>query len=119
MGTGVSLTLAGLFLTGEWSGAHPVVVVPTAVVVAAATYRAGRCSWRCIRNRPLDPCLQLTGRRTVVLSSTGSVGHGVIAGELWQLHAGQGALRQGQTVQVVEAREEWLIVESAKNVDFS
>jgi membrane-bound ClpP family serine protease len=118
-GGGISLLLAGSFLTGEWSGAHPAVVIPSAVGVAVAAYFAGRRSWRRIRNKPLDPFPKLVGRRTIVLSCTGSVGLGVIGGELWQLRAGKGALEQGQTVQIVEARDECLVVEPTSGIDFS
>lgn len=119
IGGGVSLLLAGLFLTGEWSGAHPAAVAPTAIAAAAATYVAGRRSWRYVRNKPMVPFPQVAGRRTVVLSSTGAVGCGVVGGELWQLRAGKGLLIQGQTVQVVEALDQYLIVEPAAYVDLS
>ncbi len=119
LGGGVSLGLAGLFWTGEWSGAHPAVVLPVAVITAVVTYLAGRRSWRSIRNRPLEHSTQLTGRRTVVLSSMGPVGQGVIAGELWELRARRGTLQRGQAVQVVEAHAACLIVEPVVNVDFS
>ena len=119
VGGGVSLLLAGLCLTGQGSGAHPAVVVPTAVGTVVASYLAGRRSWRYARNKPLAPFPQLAGRRTVVMSSTGSVGRGVVGGELWQLRAQRGLLVDGQAVQVVEALEEYLIVEPAAHADFS
>jgi len=118
-GGGVGLALAGLFLTGEGSGAHPTVVLPAAVVIAAATYVSGRRSWRCIRNRPLDPSNEMTGRHTVVLSSEGSMGHGVIAGELYKLRAAEGFLEPGQSVEVIGTEPEGLVVEPSSNVDFS
>jgi membrane-bound ClpP family serine protease len=42
-----------------------------------------------------------------------------MGGELWQLRAGKGALEQGQTVQIVEASDECLVVEPTSGIDFS
>jgi membrane-bound ClpP family serine protease len=119
IGGGVSLLLAGLFLTGHWSGAHPAAVLPVAVLVGVTTYWAGRRSWRYVRNKPMVPYPRLQGRRTTVLASTGPVGQGVIGGEVWQLRPHHGELRQGQAVEVVEVLTQYLVVEPTDKDDFS
>ena len=117
VGGGFSLVLAGIYLTGAAPGAHPALVVPVAVAVAAITYLAGRRSWRCIRDRPLDPSTRLVGRGSVVLTAAGSTGNGVVSGQLWDLRTKEGDLRAGQTVRVTEATESWLVVEPAPGLD--
>jgi membrane-bound ClpP family serine protease len=117
IGGGFSLVLAGVYLADDIPGAHPALVVPVSVAVAGITYLAGRRSWRCIRDRPLDPCPTLIGRGTVVLSAAGPLGHGVVSGQLWNLRAEKGDLRAGQTVRVTAAADHWLIVEPAPGLD--
>lgn len=116
-GGAVSLVLAGIYLTADRPGVHPVLVVPVAVAVAAITYFAGRRSWRCIRDRPFEASPKLVGRGTVVLTATGSTGRGVVSGGLWDLRTEGGHLRAGQTVRVTEAAEGWLLVEDAPDFD--
>jgi membrane-bound ClpP family serine protease len=117
VGGALSLVLTGVYLTEDPPGVHPVLVVPVAVAVAAITYLAGRRSWRCIRDRPLDPSPKLVGRGTVVLAGAGSIGLGVVSGQLWDLRTKEGDLRAGQTVRVTEAADGWLVVQDAPDFD--
>jgi membrane-bound ClpP family serine protease len=109
-GGGVGLLMAGLFWTEQPVGPYAAVVAAVAAVVAGLTYRAGRRSWRRIRDEPFERSSELTGRRAVVLAGRGSLGHGVVDGELWQLRARSVALREAQAVEVVAQADDWLVV---------
>ena len=117
VGGGVSLILAGVYLTEDVPGVHPAVAVPIAVAVAGLTYFAGRRSWRCIRHRPLDSSTMLVGRGTVVLTATGSSGRGVVSGHVWELRTEHGELRPGETVCVTQLVGDYLVVEPAPGLD--
>lgn len=110
-GAGISLLLAGLYLTGEQPSAHPVVVVPVAVAVAVVSFAVGNRSWRRVRDQPFDAAEGVIGRGTVVLAADGAGTYGVVRGQLWQLRAVSGQLRDGQHVRVTGAGEQWLVVE--------
>lgn len=111
-GGAVALTAAGLSLEGEWSGAHPGVVVPTACLVGATTYLVGRRSPRFHRVDPFARVSVLTGQEAVVLSSSGARGHAVVCGEIWAIRScGGSRLRAGERVRVTEAGRNWLTVE--------
>jgi membrane-bound ClpP family serine protease len=116
-GAAFSLILAGVFMAPSSVSVHPGVVVPVAGTVTVLTYRAGRRSWRCVRDRPFDPSPRLVGRGTIVLDATGRDGYGVVSGRLWALRAESGDLQPGQTVRVTEARETWLVVRQAPGLN--
>ncbi|HEY6744331.1 MAG TPA: NfeD family protein [Mycobacteriales bacterium] len=109
-GGGIALLLAGLYWEEEPTGPYVGVIVAVAVAVAGLTYRAGRHSWRRARDKPFDGSLGPVGRRAVVLAARGSVGRGVVQGQLWELRGRDGALREAQTVEVVGRAGDWLIV---------
>jgi membrane-bound serine protease (ClpP class) len=117
LGGAISLAFAGIYLTVDPPGAHPVLVVPAAAAVGAATYLAGRRSWRWVRDRPLEPSTQLVDRGTVVLAAEGSTGQGVVAGQVWNLRVAEGTLMAGQTVRVVGVASSWLMVVDAPDVE--
>jgi membrane-bound ClpP family serine protease len=106
-----ALTLGGLFLSGQWSGAHPAVVLPAATVTAVGTYLTGRRSWRRIDDDPFadSPCL--IDRHAVVLHTDGVQGQAVVGGQLWTIRSRRGLLRPGQRIWIADVGEEWLIVE--------
>ena len=87
VGGAVALGMAGLCLHHPWSGSHPLVTVPTALLAAAGTWLAARRSWRAIRADPFAPSAELLGRETVVLDASEDVGHAVVAGQLWTIRA--------------------------------
>lgn len=116
-GGGVALLLAGLYWTQQPVGLYVAVIVAVAVAVAGLTYRAGRRSWRRTRDEPFDGSPELMGRRAVVLAARDSGGHGVVQGELWQLRARSGALREAQTVEVVDQTDDWLVVTPVADPD--
>ena len=60
-GAAFSLVLAGAFLCPDPMSVHPAVVVAIAGTVTVVTYRAGRRSWRYVRDRPFNPSPR-TGR---------------------------------------------------------
>jgi membrane-bound ClpP family serine protease len=111
IGGWLALTLGGLFLHGEWSGAHPAVVLPTATLTAAGTYLAGRRYWQHIDNDPFARSLFLTDRHTVVLHAEGLRGQAVVGGQLWAIRSRGVLLHPGQHVWIVDAQEGWLTVE--------
>lgn len=111
VGGGVGLTLAGLTLEGDWTGAHPAVVVPSAAAVAAGTYLAARRSPSVRRRDPFAPPRALEGQHAVVLHATGSRGHAVVCGELWTVRCPHEHLHAGQTVCITGVTEEYLTVE--------
>jgi membrane-bound ClpP family serine protease len=110
-GGAVALIMAGLCLHHPWSGAHPLVVVPTALLTAAGTWLAARRSWRAIRSDPLAPSTELVGRETVVLDADQDVGYAVVAGELWVIRATRRDLRPGCVVRVTRHSPECLTVQ--------
>jgi membrane-bound ClpP family serine protease len=112
-GGGVSLALGGLYLHGPWSGAHPGIVLSLAVFAAAVTYDAGRRSWRHTRSDPFASASDLIGREAVVLHANGPRGQAVVAGELWQIRAVTGRLREGQVIRVTQPEDDWLTVQPA------
>lgn len=117
IGGGVSLLVAGVYLTGEPPGAHLAVVVPAAFAVAVITFLAGRRSWRCVRDQPFDPAPTLVGRGCVVLSATGRIAYGVVSGEVWQLRGQDGHLSEGESVRVTAETADWLVVEATDDLD--
>lgn len=116
-GVAVGLILAGLFLTERAPGAHPGVVIPVGVLVAGVTHVVGRRSWRCVRERALIASDRLVGRGVVVLGASGSTGHGVVCGALWQLRTRGHDLQPGQSVRVTETAGTFLVVEPASAVE--
>jgi hypothetical protein len=60
-------------------------------------------------------------RGTVVVAeaSDGRTGNGVVAGSLWELVPYEDVLHDGDSVEVVEAYESFLVVKHADNPDFS
>lgn len=116
-GAAVSLILAGIYLTEPVPSAHPVLVAPIALTVGALSFLAGRRSWRYIRDRPLHPSSTLLGRGTVILSTTGESGLGVVAGQIWNLRAEHGDLEPGQTVRVTRVAGDDLIVKPTPSLD--
>jgi membrane-bound ClpP family serine protease len=106
-----ALTLSGFALSGQWSGAHPAVVLPAATLTAGGTYLAGRRSWRRIDNDPFAASPFLTDRHTIVLHADGLHGQAVVGGQLWTIRSRHGLLRPGQRIWIVGATKEWLIVE--------
>jgi membrane-bound ClpP family serine protease len=110
-GGAVALIMAGLCLHHPWSGAHPLVVVPTTLIAAAGTWLAARRSWRAIRSDPFAPSSELVGRETVVLDADQDVGYAVVAGQLWVIHATSHDLRPGCAVRVTRHSTESLTVQ--------
>ena len=106
-----ALTLGGFALSGQWSGAHPAVVLPAATLTAGGTYLAGRRSWRRIDDDPFADSPSLTDRHTIVLHTDGVQGQAVVGGQLWTIHSRRGLLRPGQRVWIADATDECLIVE--------
>jgi membrane-bound serine protease (ClpP class) len=95
-GGAFALALAGLCLEKPWSGAHPAVVVPTALLVGAAIWLSARGSWRAIRADPFHVSPRMVGRELVVLSAIEpNTGHAVVAGQLWTIHDPTTPLRAG------------------------
>ncbi len=118
-GGAVCLAAGGALNNGGEVGANPAIVVPTAAAVGVVAYQAGRRSHRCQRWRPLETPQQLTGCSSVVLSSDGRAGYGVVAGSLWELVPHEGALREGEPVEVVDAYESFLVVKHVADADCS
>ncbi len=118
LSAGVSTLFAGLYLTGAPPGVHPGLVVPVAAIVGVGAFAAGRRSWRFRRDRPFDASGELVGRGAVVLGTAedGFVAYGVVSGQLWQLRARHGLLREGSAVRVVEVSEDWLLVRPVHNL---
>jgi len=112
-----ALTIAGFSLHGEWSGAHPAVVLPAATLTAAGTYLAGRRSWRRIDNDPLAAPRLLTDRHTVVLHTDGLRGQAIVGGQLWTIRSRRGRLHPGQRVWIADAAPDCLIVEPDPTAD--
>ncbi len=118
-GAGVSLLLAGLYLHEEAFAVHLGVVVPAALATSATIFIAGRCSPRYVNDQPLHGSRRLVGRRTVVLSAEGATGVALLADHLWDICSDDGPLDPGQPVRVTRAFDDWLLVETTTDTDFS
>jgi membrane-bound serine protease (ClpP class) len=99
-GGGVALALAGLVLFRGPMAVDPVVLLPTGVVVAAATVLAGRLVWRARRRRSVSGGEAMVGRRAVVHAAEGSVAQVFVDGAWWTARSADGVLRDGQEVGV-------------------
>lgn len=103
-GGALALAGAGLWLHGPWSGAHPGVAGPVALVVGVGTWAAARRSWRAERTDPLSDSSRLVGRDVVILHVQGDLGRAVVAGHLWTVRDPERPLRPGGLARVTGCR---------------
>jgi membrane-bound serine protease (ClpP class) len=109
-GGALALAGAGLWLHGPWSGAHPGVACPAALVVGLGTWVAARRSGRAALTDPLSDSPRLVGRELVILDAQDGLGHAVVAGQLWTVRDPERPLRPGGVARVTGCRGDELIV---------
>jgi len=114
-GGATAVGMAGLCLHGPWSGAHPGVAIPAALVVGLGTWSAARRSWRASRADPWVASARLVGRELVVLGVVGgNRGHAVVAGQLWAIRDPRRTLVEGSLARVTELRGDELLVQQRR-----
>lgn len=110
-GAAVCLTLAAMPVTGDQPDAHPAVVLPVSVAVAALTVISVRRSPRVLRSDPFA-VTQFVGQHAVVLQADFAGGQAVVCGQLCSIRSGDDrTLQEGAVVRVIDGGDAALTVE--------